>query len=84
MAVVALQQVGQAASAPPEESAPSKKWWHVADAEIERMLAEKQRKDEVWWPRGGDVESWSLEFFFWGGRDEKSVPNLFDSLFLGR
>ena len=33
------------ASAAP--SAASKKWWHVADAEIERMLAEKQGKDQV-------------------------------------
>lgn len=36
-----------AATAPPEESAPSKKWWHVADAEIERMFLEKQWNDEV-------------------------------------
>ncbi len=63
-AVASLEQVPGCASAP---SAASKKWWHVADAEIERMLAEKQRKDEVcfypgWWCR--ILKSW---VFFWGG-----------------
>lgn len=50
--VVASEQVPAAvAGAAAEESAPSapcKKWWHVADAEIEQMLAEKQGKDQVW------------------------------------
>lgn len=86
--VVASQEV-PAAVAGAAPSAASKKWWHVADAEIERMLAEKQGKDQVWWLLGGvkDGDLSNLEvlssyclFFFWG--DEKSVPIFFDSLFL--
>ena len=76
--VVASEQVPAAvAGAAAEESAPSapsKKWWHVADAEIEQMLAEKQGKDQVWWLLGGwrmvmcqILKSWVLTFFFWGG-----------------
>ena len=91
--VVASEQVPAAvAGAAAEESAPSapsKKWWHVADAEIEQMLAEKQGKDQVWWLLGGwrmvmcqILKSWVLTFFFFGGGDEKSVPFFFDSLFL--
>jgi len=39
--------VAGAAAEESAPSAPSKKWWHVADAEIEQMLAEKQGKDQV-------------------------------------